>query len=49
MVNKWENEYTPDEVSHPGGTLKDLLDEKGMNQAQFAERTGRPKKTINYE
>ena len=47
MVNKWENEYTPDEVSHPGGTLKDLLDEKGMNQAQLAERTGRPKKTIN--
>jgi len=47
MVNKWENEYRPDEVSHPGGTLKDLLDEKGMNQAQLAERTGRPKKTIN--
>jgi HTH-type transcriptional regulator/antitoxin HigA len=47
MVNKWVNEYTPVDVSHPGGTLKDLLDEKGMNQAQLAERTGRPKKTIN--
>jgi len=47
MGNQWENEYTPDEVSHPGGTLKDLIDEKGINQAQLAERTGRPKKTIN--
>jgi len=47
MANKWINEYTPTEVSHPGGTLEDTLEERGMTQAQLSERTGRPKKTIN--
>ncbi len=47
MANKWINEYAPTEVSHPGGTLEDALEERGMTQAQLAERTGRPKKTIN--
>jgi addiction module HigA family antidote len=39
--------YSPDEVSPPGETLVDVLNAKGMSQAELAERTGRPKKTIN--
>ena len=41
------NQYLPDAVSTPGETLDELLAERGMSQAEFAERTGRPKKTIN--
>lgn len=39
--------YIPDEVSAPGETLRDLLEERGMTQADLVERTGRPVKTIN--
>ncbi len=42
-----KNEYTPDVVSPPGATLADKLEEIGMSQAELANRTGRPKKTIN--
>lgn len=41
------HEYRPDYVSPPGETLEELLEEHGMSQAELAERTGRPKKTIN--
>lgn len=41
------NEYAPDEVTPPGETLLDVLEERGMTQADLAERTGRPRKTIN--
>jgi len=34
-------------LSHPGETLKDILEERGMSQAEFAERIGRPKEKIN--
>lgn len=39
--------YRPSNVSPPGETLADILDERGMTQAELAERTGRPIKTIN--
>lgn len=39
--------YKPSFVSPPGDTLADLLEERGMTQAELAERTGRPLKTIN--
>lgn len=39
--------YKPDYVSPPGETLQDTLDMLGISQAELAERTGRPKKTIN--
>lgn len=42
-----QNTYRPDMVSAPGETLLDVLDERGMSQAELAERTGRPLKTIN--
>lgn len=47
MIEKSINQYHPDNVSPPGETLADLLDERGMSQAELAERTGRPTKTIN--
>lgn len=47
MPKKIENEYQPDEVSPPGGTLLEVLEERGLTQTTLARRTGRPKKTIN--
>lgn len=47
MSNAIQNQYTPDYVSPPGETLQEILEERGMTQAELAERTGRPKKTIN--
>jgi len=39
--------YAPDRVSPPGETLAEILEMRKMSQAELAERTGRPKKTIN--
>jgi HTH-type transcriptional regulator/antitoxin HigA len=47
MIEQTKLLYRPDMVSAPGATLLDLLDERGMTQAELAERTGRPLKTIN--
>ena len=46
MASRIVNEYRPETVSHPGGTLEDVLEERGMSQTELAERTGRPKKAI---
>lgn len=47
MIEGNKNEYRPDVVSPPGETLQELLEERGITQAALADRTGRPKKTIN--
>lgn len=47
MANKVNNQYEPDLVSPPGETLLETIEALGMSQAQLAERTGRPRKTIN--
>jgi len=47
MANPIVNMYTPDDVSPPGETLEELLEDRAMTQADLAERTGRSKKTIN--
>jgi len=47
MSKQYKNEYYPDTVSAPGDTLLDVLEDRGMSQAQLATRMGRPKKTIN--
>src|SRR3990167_3995486 len=47
MIENNKLQYSPDRVSPPGDTLADILDERGMTQAELAERTGRPLKTIN--
>jgi HTH-type transcriptional regulator/antitoxin HigA len=47
MSDRIENEYAPVEVSAPGLTLEEALEERCMSQAQLAERMGRPRKTIN--
>lgn len=41
------NAYKPSEVSPPGETLRDLLDERGISQADLSARMGRPQKTIS--
>jgi len=47
MSKPIKNEYNPDTISVPGETLKELLEDRKMSQAELAERMGRPKKTIN--
>ncbi len=47
MIEQTKLVYRPDRVSPPGDTLADILEERGMSQAELAERTGRPLKTIN--
>ncbi|NJM09939.1 MAG: helix-turn-helix domain-containing protein [Bdellovibrionaceae bacterium] len=47
MAEIQSSSYKPDLVSPPGETLFDVLEERGMSQAELAERTGRPLKTIN--
>ncbi len=39
--------YQPDDVTAPGETLADLLEEHNMTQTELAKRMGRPLKTIN--
>jgi addiction module HigA family antidote len=40
-------EYKPDYAVPPGATLFETIQAKGMSQAELAQRTGRPLKTIN--
>jgi len=47
MTEQYRNQYNPDLVSSPGDTLDEVLESRGMSQAELAFRTGRPKKTIN--
>ncbi|NJK81934.1 MAG: HigA family addiction module antidote protein [Chloroflexaceae bacterium] len=47
MDNQQAAVYLPDVVSPPGETLLETLETIGMTQAELAERTGRPRKTIN--
>src|SRR2546425_11399582 len=47
MTEQIRNQYVPDTVSAPGETLEEVLSTRGMSQAELAERTGRPTKTIN--
>src|SRR5882724_9630290 len=47
MNNLNRNQYAPDSVSAPGETLEEILEMRGMSQAELADRTGRPRKTIN--
>ena len=42
-----KHQYRPDEVSPPGETLLEVLEERGITPMDLAQRTGRPRKTIN--
>ena len=42
-----KNQYQPDKVSPPGETLLEVLEDRGITQAELAERTGCPRKTID--
>ena len=49
MIEPTQNQrhYEPDLVFPPGETLREVLTERGMTQAELAARMGRPKKTIS--
>src|ERR1051326_3387792 len=47
MSDMKNNEFAPRYASPPGDTLLEALEERGMSQAELADRAGRPKKTIN--
>ncbi len=47
MATKESLAYVPDYAVPPGETLLETLDALGISQAELAERTGRPTKTIN--
>jgi HTH-type transcriptional regulator/antitoxin HigA len=47
MATKTTFEYKPDYAVPPGATLLETIQAKGMSQAELAQRTGRPLKTIN--
>jgi HTH-type transcriptional regulator/antitoxin HigA len=46
-MNRSQNRYSPDYALAPGETLRETIEAIGMSQVELAERTGRPKKTIN--
>ena len=39
--------YRAVEISHPGATLAELIEERGIAQAELARRIGRPINAIN--
>lgn len=41
------NTYTPDSISIPGATIKDLMDELGITQKELAEKMKVSSKTLN--
>lgn len=47
MISDVKNKFLPNYVVSPGETLLETIEAIGMSQAELAERTGRPKKTIN--
>lgn len=47
MGNKRNDEFNPDYAVPPGETLQEVIESLGMSQAELAERTHRPKKTIS--
>ena len=47
MDDKRTAAFTPDYAIPPGETVLEVLESQGLSQAELAERTGRPKKTIN--
>jgi len=47
MSKKMQSAYRPNYAVLPGETLRETIEAYGMSQAELAERTGRPNKTIN--
>lgn len=47
MADIRTTEYLPDSVSPPGETLRELLEDRAISQAELASRMGRPRKTIS--
>jgi len=41
------NDMTPAWPSHPGETLKEMLEDRGWTQREFAQKIGRPEQLIS--
>jgi addiction module HigA family antidote len=46
-MSKKQNQFAPDYAVPPGETVLETLEALGMSQAELADRTGRPRKTVN--
>jgi HTH-type transcriptional regulator/antitoxin HigA len=46
-LNLFQQPFSPDYGTSPGITLREVLEKLGLSQSDLAERTGRPKKTID--
>ncbi len=46
MNDHIQNEYTPNVVTPPGVTLREMLDAFGMTSAELADRIGKNRQTI---
>lgn len=46
MTEIEETSYAPSDVSPPGETLREILEERGISEAELALRMGRPRKTM---
>ena len=47
MSNVAPSPYVPEDISPPGATIRDILQELNMSQAELARRMGRPANKIN--
>ena len=47
MIKRIANKYVPTDVSAPGETLREIIVERSISQAELAGRMGRPQKTIS--
>lgn len=47
MSKEIKSQFVPDYAVPPGETLLETIEAIGMSQAELADRTGRPRKTIN--
>jgi HTH-type transcriptional regulator / antitoxin HigA len=47
MSNMQTNSFIPDYLVTPGEVLEEYLEDRGMTQAELADRTGLAKKTID--
>ncbi len=47
MIDRYQNQFNPDYASPPGDTLLEVLESRGISQAELAQRMGKTTKHIN--
>jgi len=46
-MRRYDNDLSPAFATHPGEVLKDMLEDRGWTQRDFAARIGRPVQLVN--